>query len=612
MRDERGARFTFLALWIALCLIKLAIAARLPLFVDEAFYWQESRHLALAYSDLPGLTAWLIALGTALGGESALGVRWPFLLMGSLLPWLVVHLAWPFGASQAWRAGSLALLLPLSGFLGVLALPDVPMNLAAALCLLGGARALRGVDWAAVAWLALGLIAGALSHYRFVGVIAVGLVALLILPQGRRALRDGRLWLAIALGAAAWLPLVLWNLDHGEAGWRFQFVDRHPWRFQSEGWRFLAVQVVLVTPLLLAAFLAAGLRFRAHFDLHSRWLALCGLLTVAGFFLLGFVADAERVSFHWPLPGYLALLALAPAVLTTWPRALRLATWILLAAACAATAAGHLLVASPDGRVRLAGSGMHPANFSGWSELAEAVRARRARLPEGTRIVADHFKLGAELGFLLDDPDIAVLDHPLNHRHGRARQLDIWNLRHDGRRDDWQLLVVGPDDVKFRSLLAHYQSLCARLGALTPPETVEVDGGARHFLLLALPPDPAPAPCVTPAVAHVDVPAEGETVGASFRVRGWAVKDGVGIERIDLWLDGRHLAQVRREYDNAWVMDFLGGISRDPAAPRVQFEARPDARGAAPGWHRLMLELHGGDGSVERWSGPRVYLDPAR
>ena len=69
---------------------------------------------------------------------------------------------------------------------------------------------------------------------------------------------------------------------------------------------------------------------------------------------------------------------------------------------------------------------------------------------------------------------------------------------------------------------------------------------------------------------------------------------------------------MRREYDNAWVMDFLGGISRDPAAPRVQFEARPDARGAAPGWHRLMLELHGGDGSVERWSGPRVYLDPAR
>ena len=43
--------------------VKAAVAARLPLFVDEAFYWQEGRHLAAAYSDLPGMTAWLARLG---------------------------------------------------------------------------------------------------------------------------------------------------------------------------------------------------------------------------------------------------------------------------------------------------------------------------------------------------------------------------------------------------------------------------------------------------------------------------------------------------------------------------------------------------------------------
>ena len=62
MQDERRAQRSFWWLWVAVTATKIAIAARLPLFVDEAFYWQEGRHLAAAYSDLPGLTAWLARL----------------------------------------------------------------------------------------------------------------------------------------------------------------------------------------------------------------------------------------------------------------------------------------------------------------------------------------------------------------------------------------------------------------------------------------------------------------------------------------------------------------------------------------------------------------------
>ena len=66
MQDERRAQRTFLILWSVVTSIKILIAARLPLFVDEAFYWQEGQHLAAAYSDLPGLTAWMARLGTAI------------------------------------------------------------------------------------------------------------------------------------------------------------------------------------------------------------------------------------------------------------------------------------------------------------------------------------------------------------------------------------------------------------------------------------------------------------------------------------------------------------------------------------------------------------------
>src|SRR4249919_1012031 len=144
-------RVKFLALWCALTLVKIFLAAWLPPFGDEAFYWQEGQHLAWAYSDLPGCTAWLIRLGVALGGEHTLAMRAPFLLLGATLPWLVRRIAarWQ-GADAGWQAGLLAMLMPFSGMMGVLALPDVPMIVAALLCLDGCALLVVRIQAAAL------------------------------------------------------------------------------------------------------------------------------------------------------------------------------------------------------------------------------------------------------------------------------------------------------------------------------------------------------------------------------------------------------------------------------------------------------------------------------
>src|SRR5690606_27996635 len=159
--------------------------------VDEAFYWEEGMHPAWAYSDLPALTAWLIRLGVEVGGNNAFSVRLPFLLLAATVPWLVARIsAREFGAAAGWQAGSFAMLLPLAGTLGLLAVPDVAMAVATLLCMDAGTRLLRGVSAGAAVELALGLGLGALTHYRFIAVLAVGAVALLLLPEGRRALRD--------------------------------------------------------------------------------------------------------------------------------------------------------------------------------------------------------------------------------------------------------------------------------------------------------------------------------------------------------------------------------------------------------------------------------------
>src|SRR5688572_4645829 len=273
-QDPGPARRGFWFLWSAVLLLKLIVAARLPLFVDEAFYWQEGHHLAAAYSDLPGLTAWLARLGVTLGGEHAFALRAPFLFLAALVPLLVVRItSREFGERYGWQAGCFALLLPLAGTLGLLALPDAMMALATLFCVDAGARLLREVNASAVLELALGLTLGALSHYRFIAVIGVGFIALLLLPDGRRVLRDVRVWTAIALGASAWVPLLAWNLDNADAGLRFQLVDRHPWAFHADGIAFLAIQALMVTPLLFAALMHAGWRGRLGALPASRYFA---------------------------------------------------------------------------------------------------------------------------------------------------------------------------------------------------------------------------------------------------------------------------------------------------------------------------------------------------
>ena len=604
MQGDSRAQRQFLALWVAVTVIKILIAARLPLFVDEAFYWQEGRHLAAAYSDLPGLTAWLARLGTEIGGQHVLALRSPFLLVAALLPWLVAHISarW-FGEAVGWRAGMLVLLMPLAGSLGILALPDVPMALATVLCLDAGARLLREVDATSAAQLAIGLAIGALSHYRFIGVIGVGFVALLLLPSGRQMLRDPRIWVALCLGAAAWAPLLAWNLENADAGLRFQLVERHPWAFQSGGWWFLLVQALLVTPLLfllLSQVFVHTVRKGSQLSEQWRYFGFLGGVSTLGFFALGFFADVERVSFHWPLPGYLALLIAAPVLLQQWPRAWRISMWVVTAIGLILVLGYYLMLSMPTVRAQSAAEKFYNSNFAGWDELEKAVREELARLPEGTPLLAGNFKIGAELGFAFNDADIQVLDHPLTHTHGRAPQLRLWGLENSDDRAGPALLVVGHGDVQYKSLLQHYHQLCEKLGPLPPPRVVNVDHGRQRFLLFALPARRGAGACVAPAFAWVDSPAAKATVGQHFVVEGWGFKDGVGLQGVEVLLDGKVVGTADYGRPSPGTAAYWK-FSNDPNHPAVGFRAQVDASSTSPGRHWLGLRLHGADGSVEDW-----------
>lgn len=497
MRDDRSVaaglarwRATFVTAFAVLLLAKLMLAASLSPFGDEAFYWQESRHLAWGYSDLPPLTAWLIRLGESVAGHGLLGIRWPFLLIGSALPWLVVAFAREaFDARAGWQAGLLCLALPLAGTLGVMALPDVPLTVAIMGALLALLQAMRGDRLRD--WCALGLALGVcwLTHYRAAMPMLAGLLLCLLTPRGRAQWRRGGFWLALALAALGLLPLLVSNWQQHGAGVAFQVAERNPWRFHADALVQPLEQAVACTPLFYLLLLWAAWRSWRRRSDGAPWdvIGVVSLSFIVLYFALGLFADDLRFRAHWPLPGYLPLLAALPVLLRerlVWPR-----PW--LAAAFALAMLGQLggllylgLAAHEGGARVLAGAKAFPARFVGWREAGEAARELGAGHP-GV-LVADNFMLAAELDFQLDGATpVYVLDSPLNTKHGRAPQLAIWGLDETAlrRAHGGEPMLLAVDE---KALLVHerqgwLRTLCGRIGQPQALRRLDLYGGRRRM-----------------------------------------------------------------------------------------------------------------------------------
>src|SRR5690606_24129417 len=100
----------------------------------------------------------------------------------------------------------------------------------------------------------------------------------------------------------------------------------------------------------------------------ARLLAGAGLFPVVAYFILGLFADSERVSFHWPLVGYLALLPLLAPLLEHSTTVRRVWPWALSLAACgsALLLVYLLMLGSTAGREQVVRWRLGGDNFIGW------------------------------------------------------------------------------------------------------------------------------------------------------------------------------------------------------------------------------------------------------
>jgi 4-amino-4-deoxy-L-arabinose transferase-like glycosyltransferase len=479
----------------ALALLRLALAARIPVVDDEAYYWIWSRHLALSYLDHPPLVAWLDAAATAAGRAEWL-LRLPAVAATAGATAFVYLLGRDlFGRTAGVRAAALHLAAPVFALQGLLAIPDPLLYACWAGAMWTCWRAAashapgRAPGWWALTGAALGC--GLLSKYTMLLWLPVPLV-LLARPSRPSPLSRPRLCrtpgpsLAAAIAVALAAPVVVWNAQHHWASVRFWLHAGGPggppaggapppgaggWRFIHEALAQCAVQFGYAGPLafpLMAWAVGRSARL-GRADERYAFLAAAAIPTALA------VLSADLAGFYrpnWLAPAFLAGAVAAGGLSPRrWLRA-AVASGLALS-----LAAASFVLAAPS---------LPPAlrwdELYGWRQVtAEMVRRAAAiathgdALPAGNRaprpvvLLGQRYNQAAYFGYYTGDR-VPVTT-------GRLSEFSFFAPPH--RFAGWQALAA----LDSREPVGDLTSDCARLAEMAPYQVAFPGGGARRFRL---------------------------------------------------------------------------------------------------------------------------------
>jgi 4-amino-4-deoxy-L-arabinose transferase-like glycosyltransferase len=209
--------------------IRLSCSISLGLGNDEAYHYLYATHPSLSYFDHPPMMAWVEMAGLSLpgAGNAAWALRVGFIALFSGSTLILARLTTRYFGEKAGFLAALA--LNLTAYYGLaasmFALPDGPLlffwlltldRLSLAVDDRSGDRLQYWIE-AGFAW------GGAmLSKYHAVFLpLGVAVFLLLDARKRRRLLRPGP-YVALAIGLAAFSPVLIWNARHGWVSFLFQ------------------------------------------------------------------------------------------------------------------------------------------------------------------------------------------------------------------------------------------------------------------------------------------------------------------------------------------------------------------------------------------------------
>lgn len=441
------------------------MAILLPLGEDEAYAIGIARHFSLSYFDHPPLHFWLVGGWAKLwGNESLWLLRLPFVALAAVSSLLIFVLTRRlFGEAAALWAIVLFNVAPVFGVAhGALVLPDGPLLAAS----LGVAAVLAriAIDDASPQlgrWALAGGLAGLALLSKYHGVLLIaGVLIFLVTTRHRRWLATPGPWLAAAIAAAMFSPVIVWNWQHDWASFAFQ-AGRSEGR-NGQGVlglaQSLAGQAVYLVPWFLVALVIVWVRALLGGPRHEgRWLLAC-LATLPIVIFTGLTLRGPGLP-HWSMPGWVFVLPLLAELLAGLRPILRVASRVIVAVTALAV-------------VGLVGLGVAQARWGvldlqddptgvlePWDELKAQLEARGLPADDRTFIASRNWRRTGQLNTLFgasvpvlclcrDPKHFSYVHSPADNAGWTGILIDLPNaLEDDTGVPDWFESLTAPEDV---------------------------------------------------------------------------------------------------------------------------------------------------------------------
>ena len=413
-----------LALTLAVAVLHLLAAGRVPLSADEAHYALYGLHRDWSYFDHPPLVGWLQAMVLFFASSDFALRLWPISLSAATALVLFRFARQLFPGDSEWLAFWTVVFYQ-SGLLfqalGLALVPETPLLLFALLALLALLKALESERL--IDWLLFGLCIGLAGLSKYTAVTLVFTAALYVILQRRLdVLRTPGPWLAVAFALLLIAPVLYWNATHDWLSFRYQI--EHGYRAKDWEWTRVGItqlaQFFAYAPGVYAfglIALIAGFR-----EWRARGVQLSLLLVLPVLLLFTSGSGREESLPHWTALAWAGSAPLAARwLLAHWSlRSVRALAYFSGGYSLALILLLHVLFLFPT----LPFPGKHHplAPLAGWPQAAErASRLHSEFLHEQPQAVllVPNWSLASRLAWYARPLPVQVPDE-------RFDQFDLW------------------------------------------------------------------------------------------------------------------------------------------------------------------------------------------
>ncbi|MEW6238051.1 MAG: glycosyltransferase family 39 protein [Candidatus Omnitrophota bacterium] len=436
--------------WAGLAARLLYVTAGfIELSPDEAYYWQWSRRLDWSYYSKGPLVAFLIRLGTLIGGDTAFGVRLPTVILSALTLYFSLRLydrLFPKDDLGVFFMAVFYNTIPLMLVGSMIATIDPPLCAAWMGGTLALHKAVRGERWG---WAGLALALGFGIAAKYTMLLFLPTIFFYLLSSFENCLWMKRLkpYLAIACGMTFLLTALIWNEQHQWVTYRHTMALGHigaatQWPKNLINFlEMMGTQAGVISPILFVLLIMGvwihGSKLLHFFRDETYDGSALILSSCAPVFLFYFLLSFERpINANWLAVVYPpAILAGAQVCAEKWREG-----WgrklLPAGAALGAILCFGLLFSDVFHFLNLPQSQKWDpaARLKGWKDFAALAKKAADGLPQDVPYFyfGDRYQTSSELSFYLEDHPwtLCASSVPLSNQYdvwGGSRQKIGWN-----------------------------------------------------------------------------------------------------------------------------------------------------------------------------------------